>query len=394
MVSCTKSLKELQRRFDRLKTLQQRLVHPAPKHLVACGRRYDLPLRAKAAQAFTTCPPRVLDYLSGFFDGDGTVVADGRGLRLGMSQAKSNSTTLLLFRNVLGGGIYTNGRSVGMAQSMLQWALTGGRAQHAAGVLSQSSSCKYDQLLLCRSGSRDSSAMKTLKTVAPSRAVCPSWSYLAGFFDAEGHIKIDYPASMSLQIGQKFPDILHSIRDFLLKNSGAKCSIYSTSRGHHLLTVSGTAECKSILRRLLIEGLRAKRETATISIALTQGNFHDIRDMLAKRVGYQARYVRLTAAGTERAYEIRKLRAQLALLGGSTASEGTLRNQLLLQLEQRQESHRIKCAAERCQLLRADIRTQLHQENARVQSSESPYWFAASYRAFGEFPWEPWLPVV
>ena len=358
------SLEQLQRRFDRLRSLQQCLVHPVPKHLIACGRKYDLPLRAKTAPPLTKCPQRVLDYLAGFFDGDGCVLVNKGRLRLSISQAESSSNVLLLFRNVFGGGIYTEGRPAGLQQATLQWQVNGQCAQHAAGMLKQSSSRKCDQLLLCRSTLPVFTVIKTSRDVAPSRGPCPSWSYLAGFFDAEGHIKVQYPATMTLQIGQKVPHILYSIRDFL-KDFEATCSIYSCGQGHHKLTVLGTAACKSILRRLLIGGLRVKRETASISIALTQGRFHDIRYELAKRVGYQARYVRLSAAGAERAYEIRKLRARLRRLGGPNTSEGTLRNQLLLQLEQLQETHRVECAAERYQLLRADIRSQLQQEKTR-----------------------------
>ncbi|CAE7453008.1 USP [Symbiodinium natans] len=346
------SLEQLRRRFDRLRALQQRLTRPVPKHFTACGRRYDLPLRSKTGPSFTTVPPHMLDYLAGFFDGDGSVIEENGILRLKVSQAESSSQVLLLFRNVLGGGIYAEGNTVGMRQVVLRWCLLGERACHAAELLRQSSSCKYDQLLLVRSQLQRRAELKSLKAVAPSKAVCPSWSYLAGFFDAEGHIKIVYPASIVLQIEQKFPQILHAIRDFFL-DAGITCVIYNR-RVHYALVINRTSESKRILSRLLMEGLRAKRLQARICLDLGSIKFHDIRVMLTKRVGYQSRYVRLTSAGAERAYEIKKLRSRLWKSQANSPSQ-------LAQLKQLQEDHLLKCAEERNQLLRADIRSQLQQ---------------------------------
>ncbi|CAE7827483.1 USP [Symbiodinium sp. CCMP2456] len=352
------SLEQLQRRFDRLQALQRRLANPPPTFFVAGGRRYDLPLRAGAAKQCADVPQRVLDYMGGFFDGDGCVNIDSSRYRLKITQAQSGSEVLLLFRNVFGGGIYAQGKTLGMHRAALQWSVGSNSARLAAGRLSQSTCCKYDQLLLAESALPDRSRLTILRALAPSRAVCPSWSYLAGFFDAEGHIRLRYPSSIALQIGQKFPHVLHAIQDFLWC-AEIRSSMY-TSSSSHLLVVNRTEECKHVLRRLLVAGLRVKRDTARISLELTPSNFHHVRSELEKRVGLQSRYKRLTAAGAERAHVIRTLQAKTR--EGTATSNIALHRHINPQLMSLQATHRLRCAEERYLLLRADIRSKLRHE--------------------------------
>ena len=350
------SLEQLQRRFDRLQSLRRRLAQPPPTFFFAGGRRYDLPLRAGTTKQCADVPQRVLDYVGGFFDGHGCVTVCKNQYRLSITQAQSGSEVLLLFRNLFGGGIYSRGKVLGGNRVTLQWSVSSTSARLAAGRLSQVSSCKYDQLLLAESALPDPSRLTSLRAMAPSRAVCPSWSYLAGFFDAEGHIRLRYPASIALQIGQKLPYVLHAIQEFL-SHTGIKCCIYPND-GSHVLVTSGTEKSIYMLRRLLIGGLRVKRHAARISLDLTLGNFHHVRSELEKRVGLQSRYKRLTAAGAERAHVICTLRKTRERTGSSKLSPHRHINPQLMTL---QATHQLRCAEERYVLLRADIRSKLRQ---------------------------------
>ncbi|CAE7816678.1 USP [Symbiodinium necroappetens] len=348
------SLEQLQRRFDRLRSLQRRLARAPATHFIACGKRYDLPLSARTAKPCAdVIPPRIVDYMAGFFDGDGCVSRHKDKYQLSVGQAESGSEVLLLFRNLLGGGIYAKGRAQGTRQVTLQWSVFSKRAQHAAAKLSRSSCFKHEKLWLA-AALPERSRQNGMK---PSRALCRSWSYLAGFFDAEGSIRIRYPAGLTLQIGQTSPYVLFAIQDFLAR-TGIQCSVHEYS-GRHLLEANRTEECRLLLKRLLTAGLRVKRHAARVSLELAPGNFHHVRSKLQEVVGLQSRYRRLTAAGAERAYEIQKTRTKIDRGGGIAEIE---RPRLVQsQLMNLQATHRLKCAEERYVLLRADIRSQLRQ---------------------------------
>ncbi|CAE7253202.1 USP [Symbiodinium sp. CCMP2592] len=344
------SLEQLQRRFDRLRALQCRLARPPVKHFIACGKRYDLPLRARTAKpCVDVIPPRVVDYMAGFFDGDGCVSRHRSEYQLSVGQAESGSEVLLLFRNLLGGGIYSVDKALVTQQVMLQWSVFSKRARHAAASLSIGSCSKYYQLRLAAAILPEWSRQQSMK---PSRSLCPSWSYLAGFFDAEGCIRVRYPARLTLQIVQTCPHVLFAIQEFLAY-VGMRCSVRDYGRRHQL-EANRTEECRLILKRLLIAGLRVKRHAARISLELAPGNFHHVRSELEKVVGLQSRYKRLTAAGAERAYEIEKLRRKIDRRGGISEIE---RHRLV----HLRATHRLKYAEERYVLLRADIRSQLRQ---------------------------------
>ena len=179
------SLEQLQRRFDRLRALQRRLTRAPAKHFIACGKRYDLPLTARAAKPCPDdIPPRVVDYMAGFFDGDGCVSRHkNKYYRLSVGQAESGSVVLLLFRNLLGGGICSADKALGTRQVMLQWSVYSKRAQHAAATLSRSSCSTYDQLLAAAGAALPEWSRQN--SMKPSRAVCPflvlfSWLFRCG----------------------------------------------------------------------------------------------------------------------------------------------------------------------------------------------------------------------
>ena len=373
-------LARLQRRFDRLRALQKRLHMPASGLFDACGRRYKLPLPAKAAKQCSRVPERVLQYLGGLFDGDGCVATSKTSIQLSLEQSESGAAVLLLLRNVLGGGIYRKGEQPGMRQRYLRWTACSDNARHAAATLLHSASCKHSQLqIVANNCVQDMPKVKALKLISPMEAACTSWSYLAGFFDSEGSIHLQYPAAICLQITQKFPNILCAIQGFLA-DAGISCSI-SKDRNYHKLSICRTEASKDVLRRLLASGLRIKRASAKIALELARGDFHNVRSRQIIHIGYQSRYIRLSAAGAERAYNINK-QARICSQGRRRYHEvlDQKRPQHVQQQEEEEKTkkrerqrlqlmrdhHHLMNVAESCALLRSDIRLQLKQ-GARIR---------------------------
>ena len=354
------TLQQLQRRFSRLRQFQSRLHLPAAHYFDILGRRYRLPLRAAYAHPCRHVPSRTLDYLAGFFDGDGcvTISSSRNAIKLKVGQTESSSRVLLLFRNMFGGSVTRQRHTLGLRRPMLQWEVTGSGAERAAALLGTRSSCKRPQLMIAcawtqSSGSRSEAAMtlKVLKQEAPPNAHCPSWQYLAGLFDAEGCIRLVQPASLQLEIGQKFPEVLHAVQAFLAKHA-APSSVYLSNRPCSLLRIGATEVSRRVLSNLLSAGLRVKREAARTAVQLCRQNFHQVRRHLQTLVGNQARYQRLSPAGLERALEIKRLRDRLA-------RNGLQDTELEVQLLALRGDHAWKSAQERLLLVRTDIRSQL-----------------------------------
>ena len=356
------TLQQLQRRFHRLRQLQNRLHLPPVDHFESFGKRYCLPMLASQAKPCKHVPRSTLEYMGGFFDGDGCVSASQKlgsrhvWIKLAISQAESGSASLLLFRNVLGGSICRSSGTNGARNPVLRWEVCAENALKAAALLRSACSCKQPQLEIAscfptrpQERAEAAATLKDLKQEAPPTAICPSWRYLAGFFDAEGSITLTPPAYLQLSMYQKFPPVLHAVQAFLAKH-GVGCSVRVSPRGS-VLTISRTEVCKGVLAELVFAGLRVKREAARLALQLSSNNFFEVRNDLRKMVGNQARYQRLTSAGLERASEIIRLRR----LAGSQHSE--LDSQLLLL----QEDHKLKSAQERLLLVRSDIRRLLSQ---------------------------------
>ena len=369
----TKTLQQLDRRFRRLRALQQRLVLPPLTHFTTCGRRFNLPLRAKTARpCCRQLPQRTLEYLAGFFDGDGCVSSAPRGAnsRLYVGQCVPGSEVLLLFRSAFGGSIRSYGRTMSMHRPHLTWLVCGERARHAASVLGPATSCKQSQLLVasdwprCYEAQAHAAAqLKKLKHVPPQSALCRSWAYLAGFFDAEGCISLRFPRSLELIVPQKIPNILYAIREFLAAE-GIACRV-ATGKNCARLTICATEASKQVLVRLLSAGLRVKRQAARTELSVSRDTFHLTRKDLANNVGYQNRYQRLTAEGLERSRSIARLTCKLQV------ATDALRPALQGELQQLKVDHAWNCALERCASIRSDIRAHLSHEimrNTRTRS--------------------------
>ena len=355
------SLEQLQHRFYRLRRLLNRIRLPPTDTFVAYGKTYSLPMRVEGTTACRHVPTRSLEYLAGFFDGDGCATS-GRSNssgRLQVHQSLTNAKVLLFFQNMLGGGIYTaRSRGAGLQRPTVRWELSGAGAAHAAALLSTVSSCKQSQLKIvsswpqCPLERRQSARnLQLLKKLPPSLATCPSWAFLAGFFDAEGCIGVRPPASIRLTLAQKHDPALHSIKKFLAAR-GFDSSLYK-GQSASCLVISRTAASREILRQLLFAGLRGKRESARTALRLSSDNFHELREQLQGLVGNQARYQRLTRSGTERALEIRRIRRRLE------HAKPNKKPEIGSWLASLQRAHEMASARERYFQVRADARALL-----------------------------------
>ena len=357
----TKTLQQLQRRFDRLRGLQSRLVLPRITHFELNGMRFELPLKAKAVCPSKSVPQHTLEYLAGFFDGDGCVAGNAgyNNCQLTVAQAVSGSTVLLLFRSAFGGSISLFS-TVGYGQPVLRWQLAGQRARQVASLLEPLTSCKRSQLRIAAAWpqAHDAKAeaateLKRLKHIPTGKASCLSWTYLAGFFDAEGCVSPTYPSTLSLIVVQKHPDILWAIQCFLAAN-GVYCQVATANTGKSArLTITKTDVSKHVLVKLLSEGLRAKRSTARAALHMSHENFLAVREDIFQTVGYQNRYNRLTVQGVKRARAIRSLQIKLR------AAKDCLHPWLNEELQGQRLDHLWKCAVERCAAIRLDIRASL-----------------------------------
>ena len=232
------------------------------------GVTYGLPLKAIP-------PPKQkptqeeLEYLCGFFDGDGCVTMKAtRGIfHLQVKQSIRNVRILLRFRRVFGGGVYANAQRTGFSQATLEWHVTGKSAAFAAGLMASVPSMKQGQLKIAASGTvqavHRSEVKAKLKTMKQKdyipRSLAVTWPYLAGFFDAEGCIGVRAAFnSLNLCIGQVNPTVLESLLAFLQDQGLDRwklqhCSKLSSLRCEHLQT------CKLTLTHLLQNDLSSAR---------------------------------------------------------------------------------------------------------------------------------------
>ncbi|CAE7473595.1 USP [Symbiodinium sp. CCMP2592] len=355
------SLEQLQHRFYRLRRLLSRIRLPPIDSFEAYGKTYSLPMRVEHTKAGRHVPPRSLEYLAGFFDGDGCArnTWSRSSVRLEIHQSSINAKVLLFFKNLLGGGIYVGrSRGTGLFRPTVRWELSGAGAAHAAALLSTVSSCKQPQLKVisswpqCMSARRQSATnLQLLKKLPPATANCPSWAFLAGFFDAEGCISVRPSASIVVTLGQKHDPVLHCIKRFLA-DRGLDSSLYK-ARSVSMMVITRTEASREILRQLLSAGLRVKRESARIALRLSSTNFYEVREQLQGLVGNQARYQRLTRSGTERASQIKRCRQRLEYAQASDKPE------IAAWLAYLQHAHEMASARERYVQVRADARALL-----------------------------------
>ena len=114
--------KRWQRRCDRLTKLQQRITFPPLKSIAVEGVTHTLPLKAVGPPERNPTQEE-LEYLVGFFDGDGCVTMKSQSgeIFLQITQSMDSAQILLLFRDKLGGGVFKKASGTGKTRATLRW---------------------------------------------------------------------------------------------------------------------------------------------------------------------------------------------------------------------------------------------------------------------------------
>jgi len=259
----------------------------------------------------------------------------------------------------------------------LAWRIHGQGAREAARALLSIPSIKQEQLFIASQWPKAEddralakSRLHQLKhSDVPSFCV-ESWEYLAGFFDAEGCIRIPpvYPG-VRLAIGQKHPAVLRSIST-LIRNALPGYTQGLCRNGHaYSLQVSKTAASKLVLERLITAGLLQKRPAAEIALAVDKSNHILSRQRLATITGNQGRYQRLDADGCKRAHSILLIQNRVHGLRRAGATT-TAVQRMQIEISSLQKEHAHLSALASLSSLRHDIRQMLKQGAWRFPSSQ------------------------
>ena len=272
-----------------------------------------------------------LQYMAGFFDGDGCVtpVTALSGCMLHVRQSFEGAEVLLLYQAAFGGCIRLVNRGIGLRKPVLTWERFGRPARAAASILARNSIVKKRQLEIASSwpeyeGDRRARAVELAfcKQVDSSIRTSCSWGYFTGFFDAEGHVNVSQ--AVTLTIAQKYVTVLDCLQAFLLCETGIAATIRHGHGGASFtLNVNRMADSKRILKRMLESGMVRKTQQAFLALERTAENAASIRRATEDCVGQQMFGKRLDEAGLLRAaaikqaqqharYHLRKGRADVA----------------------------------------------------------------------------------
>ncbi|CAE7661259.1 unnamed protein product, partial [Symbiodinium sp. KB8] len=384
---------DIRRKNEDLRKLLKKTPWPMLKYFSADGRTYGLPLKAESGELSHRPAKARLEYLAGFFDGDGCVSCAWNlsGCRLKVGQSYDQAEVLMLLREAFGGSIVRECDGIGLRKPVLRWLACGQSARRAAELLAPHSITKQKQLLLAgqwpetKSRREDCKAkLRALKNYDSAVAGLCSWSYCAGFFDAEGCIVQQHGgASLVLAIGQKHPQVLKCLRDFLSRSVGMDASLRKSGTNLHLLSIYGLSTCKRVLRHMLGAGLVCKAQQAEVALRLTKQNAGQVCARLTCLTGNQEFGRKLDTAGQERAREIKRQAAYLKRPGRMTEAEAKLREVALL----RQEHEALKARHENQQSLEYLGKLQWLHENSWKG------YLAKTVAAWREFP-EKWAELV
>lgn len=370
----TSGIEKWQRRCQRLNALLRRVRFPPLESFEVDGKVYELPVRSGPP----TCHPsrEELEYLAGFFDGDGCVSlcsSTGRVL-LSVSQSVQRPRILLRFRAAFGGGIYRERDARGAAQASLRWDARGNTVREAASVLHSLTIMKSAQLHqvlegnICRD--RRNNVVKALlrlkaHTHEPGHGTgACTWPYFAGFFDAEGSITVRARShSISLIISQTNPYILRVTLAFLENEGLSNWNLYKLSAGSYQLACKHLDSAKASLKKLLSRGLCLKRPQAEHCLVLTEKNHAETREAVSQLNGQQNFYSRLDEAGIERAEAIHKLQKKLSSLRQRRSKEKDHQVTVAIeaQIKEFQEEHQLGNLQSRCAKLRFQLRKALRE---------------------------------
>ena len=303
-----------------------------------------------------------MEYLVGFFDGDGcvTMEKDSGTISLELGQSLKCAKILIRFRESLGGGIYHHSNRTGTKKQTLLWKVSGNTMRHAAEVLSRVPSMKGAQLQIAAWGnwskedrtdlSRRLALLKQKEHVPANFHV--SWSYFAGFFDAEGSISVVWTgARIRLEIGQMNPFVLDELQNFLHRHNLIGWKVYNYNVWGAKLVCQRFVTCQLTLQHLLSWGLSLKQKQAALALSLTPENHLEVRDAIFRLNGLQKQYDRLDDKGIARAKEIAKVSRQLR-----NASSQDTHDLLQRKVQELREQHVLQNLITKCQRLRSGIR--------------------------------------
>ena len=325
-VSAGDSLREMQKKNYQLRSVLKTIRWPRLRRFEAKGKLYDLPLRSdrQGSSTATLCTTRseaTLQYLAGFFDGDGCVSCDtnASACRLTVEQVFDGAEVLMQFRETFGGSVVRGCGGFGLVRPVLRWSVSGKLACQAAALLAPSSISKNQQLRMAAtwpdekpSRHKCQERLRLLKQSDSAVAGHCTLEYLAGFFDAEGCIGLQH-GSPKLAVGQKFVTVLVCLQRCLLQNLSTPARIYHGKK-FFSLHILGTAACKKTLGAMLKAGLLRKANQARLVLGLTQQNASEASDALAELTGNQQLGKRLDQAGVLRAREISAVQQRVRVL--------------------------------------------------------------------------------
>lgn len=320
-----------QRLSQKLEVICQRLKKhldkqnwPRPTHLEVGDVSFKMPVSREQLGASSAKVPKVsIDYLAGFFDGDGCVSPTMRDCQLRVGQQFLGSAILVAFLDAFGGSIRFHAGGKGTKKPSLIWCASGETARFAAAELHAHCLVKREQLNIAINWPQEAAQrrelglqLKSLKR-APRKIVAStriSWNYFTGFFDAEGCISVAaQQKSVRLHVCQKDEIILHVIRHFILKRLPARSHVglsYDSHNHSHLCTVSSMSAVVPILKEMLANGLLLKRPTALHVLHSLHLPHSVLRDEPLIK-GNQQFQKKLDAEGCIRAKNISSLRSRL-----------------------------------------------------------------------------------
>ena len=349
-----------QRRCNRLSQLQGRIKFPPLASFTVEGVTHDLPMKSVGPPE--RHPTREeLEYLVGFFDGDGCVSMDSMTgcVRLGVTQSIESAEVLFHYRELLGGAIHRQGIGTGTRKALLRWDVCGSKMRHVAALLGQIPSMKQAQLKIAGGGDMEGQCRERIgeqlfqlkqKDHVAKKLKC-TWAYFAGFFDAEGSVTVA-PLCVGLQLNvtQINPFVLERLLEFL---HDSKLDSWRLLQGQICarLVCYDLATSKQTLKHLLDHGLRVKQKQAQLALSLNGANHKQVREAVMELNGWQKKYNRLDEAGVCRAKELQSLR-------GKMRRSSCTKEQELLQgeMQELQEEHMFQKLVSKCHLMRKDIR--------------------------------------
>ncbi|CAE7736787.1 unnamed protein product [Symbiodinium sp. CCMP2456] len=221
-----------------------------------------------------------LQYCAGFFDGLGHVFEDGPSYRLELTLPWEQREALRLFQQLFGGSIVPS-EAVGARRLLelrarragnLKWAVRGEPGRHAAFALAAQAVLKQPQLLLAAHWplftSSPRAALEGCKWMGPFSRAEITWAYVAGLFDAVGHIRDSGSnRQVFLEFRQKSFRFLESLQGFLKAQLSSE--FVSVRHFHRLsrLSVVDATLAQTMLRQLLRVGLILRKEAAQLALS-------------------------------------------------------------------------------------------------------------------------------